>query len=38
MTLNADLSKQLKVYAAPNDLAVNELVDEAIADLLKKRH
>lgn len=37
LTLNADLYKQLKVYAVTNDLAVNKLVDEAIADLLKKR-
>ncbi|MBF4554362.1 ribbon-helix-helix domain-containing protein [Corynebacterium suicordis] len=37
LTLNADLYKQLKVYAAANSLPLNKLVDEAIGDLLKKR-
>ena len=35
-TLNVDLLRKLKVLAAQNDKRQNELLEEAIQDLLKK--
>lgn len=35
-TLNVDLVRQLKILAAEKDLKVNDLMEEAFIDLLKK--
>jgi len=35
-TLRADLIKQLKIFAAETDKRANDLLEEAIQDLLKK--
>ena len=35
-TVNTDLLRSLKVLAAQNDVRMNQLLEEAIQDLLKK--
>ena len=35
-TLRADLIKKLKILAAENEVRANDLIEEALKDLLKK--